>query len=97
MRSAAACQDWQLDTPQSRLAPCQLPYCRGAMNCCAPLVPPLQGAAGAQRRLGARKGAPPGAESSDRSGWAGTCLCTNEVQGKGLVPTRVPQVCNCSV
>ena len=28
------------------------------------------------------------AESSDRSGWAGTCLCTNEVQGKGLVPTR---------
>ena len=35
-----------------------------------------------------RKGAPPGAESSDRSGWAGTCLCTNEVQGKGLVPTR---------
>ena len=36
-----------------------------------------------------RKGAPPVAESSDRSGWAGTCLCTNEVQGKGLVPTRV--------
>ena len=36
-----------------------------------------------------RKGAPPGAESSDRSGWAGTCLCTNEVQGKGLVPTRM--------
>ena len=35
-----------------------------------------------------RKGAPPVAESSDRSGWAGTCLCTNEVQGKGLVPTR---------
>ena len=43
-----------------------------------------------------RKGAPPVAESSDRSGWAGTCLCTNEVQGKGLVPTRVLQVCNCS-
>ena len=35
-----------------------------------------------------RKGAPPVAESSDRSGCAGTCLCTNEVQGKGLVPTR---------
>ena len=35
-------------------------------------------------------------ESSDRSGWAGTCLCTNEVQSKGLVPTRVLQVCNCS-
>ena len=35
-----------------------------------------------------RKGAPPVAESSDRSGWAGTCLCTNEVQGKDLVPTR---------
>ena len=38
-----------------------------------------------------RKGAPPVAESSDRSGWAGTCLCTNEVQGKGLVPTRKSQ------
>ena len=35
-----------------------------------------------------RKGAPPVAGSSDRSGWAGTCLCTNEVQGKGLVLTR---------
>ena len=42
-----------------------------------------------EAKLGARKGAPPVAESSDRSGWAGTCLCTNEVQGKGLVPTRV--------
>ena len=38
-----------------------------------------------------RKGAPPVAESSDRRGWAGTCLCTNEVQGKGLVPTRKSQ------
>ena len=27
-------------------------------------------------------------ESSDRSVKAGTCLCTNEVQGKDLVPTR---------
>ena len=41
-----------------------------------------------------RKGAPPGAETSDRSGWAGTCLCTNEVQGKGLVPTRKSQGSN---
>ena len=41
-----------------------------------------------------RKGAPPVAESSDRSGWAGTCLCTNEVQGKGLVPTRKSQSTN---
>ena len=30
-------------------------------------------------------------ESSDRSVQAGTCLCTNEVQGKGLVPTRKSQ------
>ena len=36
----------------------------------------------------ARKGAPPVAESSDRGGWAGTWFCTNEVQGKTLVPTR---------
>ena len=36
----------------------------------------------------ARKGAPPAAESSDRSGWAGTWFCANEVQGKTLVPTR---------
>ena len=40
-----------------------------------------------------RKGAPPVAESSDRSGWAGTCLCTNEVQGKGLVPTQILTPC----
>ena len=36
-------------------------------------------------------------ESSDRSVKAGTCLCTNEVQGKGLVPTRVLQISNCIV
>ncbi len=42
---------------------------------------------------GVRKEAPPVAESSDRSGWAGTCLCTNEVQGKGLVPTRILTPC----
>ena len=58
---------------------------------------PSPGGRTPEGRPGARKGAPPVAESSDRSGWAGTCLCTNEVQGKGLVPTRVLQICNCSV
>ena len=35
-----------------------------------------------------RKGAPPVAESSDRSGWAGACVCANNVQRKCLAPTR---------
>ena len=61
------------------------------------LVPPPQGAGRPQGGLGACKGAPPVAESSDRSSWAGTCLCTNEVQGKGLVPTRVLQICNMTI
>ena len=34
------------------------------------------------------KGAPPVAESSDRSGWAGTWFCASKAQGKTLVPTR---------
>ena len=34
------------------------------------------------------EGAPPGAESSDRRNWAGTCVCANNVQRKCLVPTR---------
>jgi len=49
------------------------------------LVPPFRGL---REAVGGRKGAPPVAESSDRSGWAGTCLCTSKAQGKGLVPTR---------
>ena len=35
-----------------------------------------------------RKEAPPVAEPSDRSGWAGTWFCTSKAQGKALVPTR---------
>jgi hypothetical protein len=34
------------------------------------------------------EGAPPGAESSDRRNWAGSCVCANNVQRKCLVPTR---------
>ena len=48
-------------------------------------MPPLRGL---REAVGGRKGAPPVAESSDRSGWAGTCVCTSEAQGKCLVPTR---------
>ena len=35
-----------------------------------------------------RKGAPPVAESSDRSGWAGACVCANNVRRKCLATTR---------
>ena len=35
-----------------------------------------------------RKGAPPVAEPSDRSGWAGACVCANNVQRKCLATTR---------
>ena len=38
--------------------------------------------------IGGRKGAPPVAESSDRSGWAATCICANNVRHKCLVATR---------
>ena len=73
--------------PPERAPPC---HCEKAKADVAIRTPNRVIARRPQADVG-RKGAPPGAESSDRSGWAGTCLCTNEVQGKGLVPTRKSQ------
>ena len=37
---------------------------------------------------GDHEGAPPMAESSNRNGWADTCVCANNVQRRCLVSTR---------
>ena len=37
---------------------------------------------------GGRKGAPPVAESSDRSGWAAACLGASKAKREGLAATR---------